>query len=89
LKKYDEMTDDEIKVAARHIITSSSSEAEVKQRLRDELGYPYGIALCTKVPADEVGKQARELVRGLGGLVMKSGAMAMGLMHGHNGTISL
>jgi hypothetical protein len=83
------MTDAEIKIAARHIITSSSSEAEVQQRLRDELGYPYDAALCTNIPDDATGREARELVRGLGGLVMKNGAMAMAMIHGHDGTISL
>jgi hypothetical protein len=88
-KSYRDMTDVEIKVAARHIISSSSSEAEVQQRLRDELGYPYSIALHTTIPDDATGREARELVRGLGGLVMKNGAMAMAMMHGHNGVISL
>ncbi len=89
-KSYDEMTDVEIEVAARHIISSSSSEAEVQQRLRDELGYPYGdIALRTTIPDDATGREVRELVRGLGGLVMKSGAMAMAMMHGHEDIIDL
>lgn len=88
-KSYHDMSDVEIKVAAKHIISSSSSEAEVQQRLRDELDYPYSIALHTTIPDDVTGREARELVRGLGGLVMKNGAMAMAMMHGHNGTISL
>lgn len=88
-KNYDTMTDPEIKIAARHIIASSSSEDEVQQRLRDELDYPYGIALHTTIPDDATGREARELVRGLGGLVMKNGAMAMAMLHGHNSTISI
>ena len=88
-KSYSDMTDVEIKVAARHIISSSFSEAEVQQRLRDELGYPYSIALHTTIPDDATSREARELVRGLGGLVMKNGAMAMAMMHGHDGVISL
>ena len=88
-KSYHDMTDVELKVAARHIISSSSSEGEVQQRLHDELGYPYSIALHTSIPDDATGREARELVRGLGGLVMKNGAMAMAMMHGHDGVISL
>ena len=57
--------------------------------LRDELGYHYSVALHTSIPDDATGREARELVRGLGGLVMKNGAMAMAMMHGHDGTISL
>lgn len=86
---YDEMTDVQIEVAARHIISSSSSEAEVRQRIRDELGYPDEITLETSLPNAATGREARELVRGLGGLVMKNGAMAMAIMHGHDGTIQL
>lgn len=87
---YCDMTDAEIKAAAKNIIASSSSQEEVCQRIRDELKYPYGnIALYTLIPNDAIGVTARELVRGLGGLVMKNGAMAMAMMHGHNGTINL
>lgn len=86
---YHSMTDAEIEIAARQIITSSFSEDEVKQRLRDELDYPYDIDLHTNIPNDATGMEARELVRGLGGLIMKNGAMAMAMMHGHDGVISI
>lgn len=88
-KSYRNMNDAELKIAAKHIITSSSSEAEVHERLRNELDYPYRISLHTNIPDDKTGREARELVRGLGGLVMKNGAMAMAMMHGRNGTIHL
>ena len=83
-----EMTDNEIEIAARNIIITSSSEAEVHKRLLDELGYS-GMALRTNIPTDLVGKEARDLARGMGGLVMKNGAMAMAMMHGHDGIIHL
>lgn len=87
-KSYHNMTDLEIEAAARHIVNSSSSEDEAQQRLRDELGYPYGdIQLCTTMPKDATGREARELVRGLGGLVMKNGALAMAILEGHERTI--
>lgn len=41
------MTDDEIKIAARRICHTSKSDQEVKDRLRDELGYPYGAAVTS------------------------------------------
>ena len=88
-KSYHDMTDVELRAAARHVISSSSSEAEVQQRLRDELGYPYSIALHASISDDAIGRETRELVRGLGGLVMKDGRMAMAMMHGHNGIINL
>lgn len=88
-KSYEDMTDSEIKVAVRRIIRSSSSEDEVHRRVRDELSYPYSVALHTTVPEDATGKEARELVRGLGGLIMANGAMTMAMMHGHDGVISL
>jgi hypothetical protein len=89
MKRYDDMTDAEIKSAARTIVATSSSEDEVRRRLLDEIGYPYTVALHTCVPSDEAGREARVLVQGLGGLVMRNGAMAMAMMHGHDGVISL
>lgn len=90
VRSYSQMTDLEFKAAVRNIITSSSSEEEVQRRVREELNYPYTIALHTSVPNDATGREARELVRGLGGMVMKNGAMVMAMAHGHRGnTISL
>lgn len=89
-KRFNEMNDVEIEAAVRHIVTSSSSEAEVRQRLRDELGYPYSdVCLRTLIPGDATGREMRELVRGLGGLVMKNGAMAMVIIQGHEDVIDL
>jgi len=88
-KDFDSMTDVEIKIAVRSIVASSSSEEEIERRLIDELNYHDVIDLCIDIPTDEVGKQARELVRGLGGLVMKNGAMVMGMMRGNDGVICL
>jgi hypothetical protein len=87
-KTYHEMTDDEIEIAARNIIITSSSEEEVHQRLLDELDYS-GMELSTNIPEDATGREARELVRGLGGMIMKNGAMAMAMMEGHSGLIFL
>jgi hypothetical protein len=88
-KCYAEMTDQELKTATRHIIVTSRSKVEVETRLREELKYPYGISLSMSIPKDATGREARELVRALGGMVMANGAMAMGMMHGHKGVISL
>ena len=88
-RTYEEMNDDEIKIAAAAIICTSSSEEEVHRRMVEEIEYPYGVTLTTSVPDDEIGREARELFRGSGGMVMKNGAMAMAMLHGHNGTIRL
>ncbi len=88
-KTYREMTDAEIKTVAKAIITSSSSEEEVKQRLRDELGYQYTVAICSQVPTSVVGVEVFEIMQTLGGLVMKNGAMVMASMYGHDGIINL
>lgn len=84
-KTYKNMTNAEFRMAVREIIRTASSEEEVQRRVRDELDYPYGLALHTSVPEDSIGREARELVRGLGGLVMRNGAMAMAMMHGRDG----
>lgn len=77
------MSDAELKVAARKIVTSSYSEAEVQWRLRKELGYPHQIFLTVILDAAIEG-EVRKLAKNLKGLVMKSGAKAVGIMRGHN-----
>lgn len=86
-KSYSDMTDAEVKVAAKYIVSSSFSEEEAQQRLCDELGYPYSARIHTSIPEDSTGREARVLVQALGGLVMKNGAMAMVMMRGHDGII--
>lgn len=88
-KAYHDMTDEEIKAAASQIVRSSSSDEEIKQRLKDELGYPYTAAINSHQPTDQAGREARALAGALGGLTRKDGAMVMVMMHGPRGTISL
>jgi len=87
-RSFANMDDDELKFAVQRIVRTSSSEDEVRQRISAELQYPYRPSIHISVPTDGIGREARELVRGLGGLVMRNGAMLMGMMHGHDGTIS-
>jgi hypothetical protein len=88
-RSFAEMTDTEIKIAVAQVIRTSNSADEVKQRLRAEYGSDRGISLHVHQPTDEVGRQARELCRGLGGLTLANGAMVMAMLHGHNNTINL
>ena len=41
------LSDEEIRTAVRRICRSSRSDQEVEDRLRDELGYPFGDAAVT------------------------------------------
>lgn len=84
---YHAMTSIMLEAAVRTIITTSSSEEEVQRRVQKELDYPGEIRLYTNLPTDSVGREARELVRGLGGLVMKNGAMAMAMLWDRDGEI--
>lgn len=88
-KDYRTMTDDQVKTELRRICAESSTEDEVRQKVASELGYPYGLAITTHQPTDTTGRQARSLVRALGGPIMKNGAMIMLMMHGPQGVISL
>lgn len=89
MKAYRDMTDDEIKQATRQIVSNASTDDEIRQRLRDELVYPYSVAITSHNPTDQAGREARVIVQGLGGLVRKDGAMVMVMMHGPRGnTIS-
>jgi len=45
--RWTDKSDNELKRAVRHICTTSRSDQEVKDRLRDELGYPYGAAVTS------------------------------------------
>ena len=40
-KTYSELSDNEVRVAVRVSLNISKSEEEVKQRVKDELNYPY------------------------------------------------
>lgn len=46
-KLWSDKTDDELKNEVRRICRVSKSDEEVKDRMRDELGYPYGDAAVT------------------------------------------
>ena len=84
---YDKMSSEMLKAAVRNIITMSFSEEEVQRRVQQELRYPGEIFLCSDLPTDATGREARELVRGLGGLIMKNGAMAMAMLWDRDGEV--
>jgi len=84
-RPYHQMGEAEIEAAVHHIISTSSSEAEVRRRIRDELGHREAIELISHIPEDKAGLEARELVRGLGGPIMQNGAMVMVMMYGPDG----
>lgn len=66
-----------LEVAIRHIVTTSSSEHEALARVQNELGLPpENFSISSFLPDDTPGREMRELVRGLGGLIMKNGAVA-------------
>lgn len=88
-KTFRQMTDNEFKAAAQQIVRTSASEDEVRQRIKNELGYPYGISITSHLPQDNTGRQARSIVRALGGLTLTNGAMVMVMMHGQDGVINL
>jgi hypothetical protein len=78
-KSYREMDKQELKIAIRGIVASSSSREEILRRLQDEIGCPEENVMLdvSDVPTDRTGIEARELVRALSGLVTKHGAMVM------------
>jgi hypothetical protein len=89
-KNYRDLSDAEIQAKLRQICAESTTEQEIRDKLRDELGYSYHAAIDTHMPTDAVGRSAQAIVRGLGGPLMKSGAMVMMMIHGPRGnTITL
>lgn len=81
------LSDEEIKKKVREIVATSTSDDEIKERVAKELGCPYGIAITSHVPTDDVGRQAQCLVSCLGGPIRKDGAMVMIMLHGPRGNI--
>lgn len=84
-KTFRDMSDSEMVDATRSIIRTSSTEAEVKRRLKEELQYPYHIAITSHNPTDKVGREAKAISAGLGGLSLLDGSMVMVMMHGKSG----
>jgi len=85
-KPYYDMSRIEIEVAMRHIIQTSSSEQEIIDRTRDELGSPYAPDLHT-LEALSSNVQTRELCAALGGLSMKNGTLVQLMMFIPDGEI--
>ena len=87
---WTDKTDAAIKATMKGIIGSSSSNDEIRRRAKEELGYPYDLALTSHKPTDNVGRSGRAIVHALGGPIRQDGAMVMIMMHGPRGnTISV
>jgi len=76
-KSWVEMTKDERKACIRTSVSQVESEDELRERLA-ELGVEgFIINWHLSEPGDETGQEARMLVKALGGLVAKNGALVM------------
>ena len=69
--------DMQFRSALRNIVITSATTDEVKQRARDELHYPYDLAITSRQPVSATDRQASVLVAVLGGCHLTSGAMVM------------
>ena len=77
-KTWHNMNADERRMCIRHIVNQAESEDDLRQRLRNELGLSCcAINWYLPAPGDKVGEEARMLVKALGGLVAKNGALVM------------
>lgn len=77
-KTYSAMTANERKICVRHIVSQVESEQELQERLQRDLGAGYCcINWHLSEPGDKTGDEARMLVKALGGLVAKNGALVM------------
>ncbi len=50
VKNYKRMSDQEVNDTVKEIIQSSSTDEEIRQRIKDELGYPYDVVLSLRRP---------------------------------------
>lgn len=77
-KTWHNMNADERRMCIRHIVNQVESKDDLQQRLRNELGLGCcAINWHLPVPGDKTDEEARMLVKALGGLVAKNGALVM------------
>lgn len=76
---YRTMADDEIKAALRQIVETSTSDAQIKERVIRELGYPHEIMIDSCPPR----------LQGPGGLTRQDGAAVRLVIEGPRDIISM
>lgn len=74
-KTWETMTANERKVCVQHIVTEVESELELSRRLNDLGCTDCAINWHDVDPSDKTGLEAQALVKALGGLVAKNGAL--------------
>ena len=89
LAKYPGMTDWEILSSVVYITSTSSSKEELLRRLKEELEYPHEVMTRVLLPKNQAGKTTREILRGIGGVIMADGSMSRVKIKGHNNFISI
>jgi hypothetical protein len=73
---WDSMNANQRKVCVRHIVSEVETKEELEKRLLDDFGIDCAaIDWCQPDSADQTSMEAQMLVKALGGLVSKSGAM--------------
>ncbi len=77
-KTWSDMNKDERMCCVQHVVGQSETEAELQQKLSEELGAGYCAIDWNDVdPSDKTALEAQALVKALGGLISKSGALVM------------
>lgn len=84
-KPYYELDTNEIKAALRHIITTSESEEEIKQRVKEEFHCPYEPSLHSLTALTAAAGEAKMLCQAMGGLTMKNGTLVQLMIWGPDG----
>lgn len=75
-KVWRDMSKNERKICVRYIVSQVESEDELRERLTDELNIGYcAISWHLSGDGDKTGDEARALVKAMGGLVAKNGAL--------------
>ncbi len=76
-KMWSGMTADERELCLRHIVSQVESEGELRERLTKIGLEDCAVSWYLSPPGDKIGDEARVLVRAVGGLVSKNGALVM------------
>lgn len=74
-KIWSDMTAYEKKIYLRHVVLQVESEDELNDHLIKKLDVDFSIMWYLPDPGDQAGEEARALLKALGGLVAKNGAL--------------
>ncbi len=85
-RPYNDFDENEVTAVARHIVTTSESEEQLKERLETSLGCSMVMVSVLRA-LTQLGREAKELCLAMGGLTMKDGSLVQVMFFSPRGEI--